>query len=282
MVTRGARSPIRDPWPALLPAVLLAAAFFLLPILNMVRLSLTTPEGPGLANYAAFFAQPHQADALWRSVQLATLASLIAALLAWPLAFFVAFCVPARWRIVALLALLAPFWTSFTIRAFSWQLVLSDNGVLASTLREITGQPVSLGFLYTMGASVFGLSIFGMMLTTLTLFGAMTAIDRRLIEACASLGGSRWAAFRDVIFPLALPGWLVGVTLTFIICVGDYAVPTLLGGGLNPVLAQIMLSTVKGTYDLPTAATMAVILTSVVLIAALPVGLWALWRRVSA
>ena len=279
MVARIGRAPIRDPWPAILPAVLLAAAFFLLPIFNMIRLSLTTPEGVGLGNYAAFFEQAHQADALWRSVQLAAMASGIAALLAWPLAFFIAFCVPVRWRIVALLALLAPFWTSFTIRAFSWQLVLSDNGVLAWTLREVTGQPVSLGFLYTMGASVFGLAIFGMMLTTLTLYGAMTAIDRRLIEACASLGGCRWAAFRDVIVPLALPGWLVGVTLTFIICVGDYAVPTLLGGGLKPVLAQMMLSTVKGTYDLPSAATMAVMLTSVVLLAALPMGVFALWRR---
>lgn len=279
MVGPAAPTPIRDAWPAILPAALLAAAFFLLPILNMIRLSLTTPEGAGLANYATFFAQAHQADALWRSVQLATMSSLAAALLAWPLALFLVFCVPARWRIVALLALLAPFWTSFTIRAFSWQLVLSDNGVLAWALREVTGQPVSLGFLYTMGASVFGLAIFGMMLTTLTLYGAMIAIDRRLIEACASLGGGRRAVFRDVILPLALPGWLVGVTLTFIICVGDYAVPTLLGGGLKPVLAQIMLSTVKGTYDLPAAATMAVILTSVVLLAALPVGLFVLWRR---
>jgi spermidine/putrescine transport system permease protein len=279
MVGAAPRAPIRDPWPAMVPAVLLAAAFFLLPIANMVRLSLTTETGIGLGNYIAFFEQAHQADALLRSLQLATMATALSALLAWPLAFFVAFCVPARWRIVALLALLAPFWTSFTIRAFSWQLVLSDNGVLAWALREITGAPVSLGFLYTMGASVFGLAIFGMMLTTLTLYGAMTAIDRRLIEASASLGGGRWAAFRDIVFPLALPGWFVGVTLTFIICVGDYAVPTLLGGGLKPVLAQMMLSTVKGTYDLSAAATMAVLLTSVVLLAGLPIGLHALLKR---
>jgi len=107
----------------------------------------------------------------------------------------------------------------------------------------------------------------------------MTAIDRRLIEASASLGGTPWAVLRDVIVPLALPGWLVGVTLTFIICVGDYAVPTLLGGGLNPVLAQMMLSTVKGTYDLPTAATMAMLLTSVVLLAALPLLALGVMRR---
>jgi spermidine/putrescine transport system permease protein len=276
------RTPIGNPWPALIPAVLLAAAFFLVPIVNMVRLSLTTPEGIGLANYIAFFEQAHQADALWRSIRLAILATSLSALLAWPLAFFVSFCVAPRWRLLFLLLLLAPFWTSFTIRAFSWQLVLSDNGVIAWILAQVTGAPVTLGFLYTMGASVLGLTLFGTMLTTLTLFGSMTAIDRRLIEACASLGGSRIAVFRDVILPLSLPGWLVGVTLTFIICVGDYAVPTLLGGGLNPVLAQMMLSTVKGTYDLPAAATMAVLLTSVVLLAGVPVLLFNLVRRRSA
>lgn len=273
------RAPIGNPWPALLPAVALAAAFFLLPIANMVRLSLVTPEGMGLANYVAFFEQAHQADALLRSLRLAFLATAISALLAWPLAYFVSFCVAPRWRVLVLLLLLAPFWTSFTIRAFSWQLVLSDNGVISWALSKLTGAPVALGVLYTPGASVLGLALFGTMLTTLTLYGAMTAIDRRLFEACASLGGGALDVARDVVVPLALPGWLVGVTLTFIICIGDYAVPTLLGGGLKPVLAQLMLSTVKGTYDLPTAATMAVILTSVVLLAGLPVLLFGLLRR---
>lgn len=263
----------RTPWIVLLPALLLTTTFFLLPLANMVRLSLITPDGLGLGNYFTFFEQAHQADALWRSLFLAVMATGISAVLAWPLAFFVAFCVAERRRYLMLLVLLAPFWTSFTIRAFSWQLVLSDNGVLAWMLSGLWGAPVSLGFLYTMAASVFGLTLFGTMLTTLTLFGALVSIDRRLIEASASLGAGPWAMFRDVIFPLARQGWLVGATLTFIICVGDYAVPTLLGGGLKPVLAQIMLSTVKGTYDLPTAATMAVILSGVVLITLLPLFL---------
>lgn len=267
-----AGASLRNPWVTMLPAVLLTAAFFLLPFANMVRLSLSTADGLGLDNYLAFFAQAHQADALVRSIQLALMATGISALVAWPLAFFVAFCVPPRWRYMALLVLLAPFWTSFTIRAFSWQLVLSDNGVLAWALTNIWGAPVSLGVLYTMSASVFGLALFGTMLTTLTLFGALTAIDRRLIEASVSLGASPFAVFRDVIFPLARQGWLVGITLTFIICVGDYAVPTLLGGGLKPVLAQIMLSTVKGTYDLQSAATMAMLLCLVVALTLLPLA----------
>ena len=169
-----------------------------------------------------------------------------------------------------LFVLVAPFWTSFMIRAFAWQLVLSDSGVIAHYLSKLLGTPVAFGFLYTMGASIFGLTLFGVMLMTLTLFSVMVTIDRRLLEANAALGGTRWRGFMEVVLPLSAPGWLIGGLLTFIVCVGDYAVPALLGGGLKPVLAQIMLSTLKGTYDLAMAATLAVILVLVIILGAIP------------
>lgn len=261
---------MKNPWYFLLPAVVLITIFFMVPIINMARLSLSLADGLGFDNYTAFFSKPHQTDALLRSLQLAGISTLISSIIAWPLALFLAFCITPRYRLFCVLLLLAPFWTSFTIRAFSWQLVLSDNGVIASALTLLAGYQVTLNVLYTMKASVLGLALFGTMLTTLTLFGAMTAIERSLVEAGASLGAKPWSIFYDIILPLAAPGWVVGATLTFVICMGDYAVPTLLGGGLKPVLAQLMLSTVKGTYDLPTAATMAMLLVLLVLMAGVP------------
>ena len=272
-------TPISNPWQFVLPALLLLLILFVSPILNMVGLSLTTKDGFGLQNYIKFFSTSHHTDALLRSVQLAGISTAISGLISWPLAFFLAFCISIRFRIIFLLLLIAPFWTSFTIRAFSWQLVLSDNGVIAAGLSHIFPDPGSTGILYTMSASILGLTLFGSMLTTLTLFGSMTAINRNLLEASASLGAKPWSIFRDIIVPLAFPGWIVGTTLTFVICVGDYAVPTLLGGGLKPVLAQLMLSTLKGTYDLPSAATMAMVLVLVVLLAAIPMTLHMLTQR---
>ena len=264
--------PAGNPWQLVLPALFLMIVLFLTPIVNMVGLSLTTSQGFSIQNYKNFFSTSHLTDAMMRSIQLAGIATIISSIISWPLAFFLAYCIPAQFRIAALLLLIAPFWTSFTIRAFSWQLVLSDNGVIAAILSYVVGEPVSVGILYTMAASTLGLTLFGTMLTTLTLFGSMTAINQNLLEASASLGAKSWSIFRDIVIPLATPGWLVGTTLTFVICVGDYAVPTLLGGGLKPVLAQLMLSTVKGTYDLPNAATMAMILMFIVLLAALPMA----------
>ena len=269
---RRRRNPVRNLWHGVALAVGLIACFFVLPIAYTAGLSLTSSEvdGATLANYRAFFAAEHLRGALGRTMVLSGSVVLLSSAIAYPLSYFLVFLVGPRLRIFLLFVLVAPFWTSFMIRAFAWQLVLSDSGVIAYFLSKLLGAPVALGFLYSMGASIFGLTLFGVMLITLTLFSVMVTIDARLLEANADLGGTRWHGFREVVLPLSAPGWLIGALLTFIVCVGDYAVPSLLGGGLKPVLAQIMLSTLKGTYDLAMAATFAVILVLVIVVCALP------------
>jgi spermidine/putrescine transport system permease protein len=266
------RPPVANLWQGILPAMVLMAGFFLLPILYTLGLSLTAEGTSGLtlANYGTFAGEATLTDALLRSLILALSVVIIATVLAWPLAWYLAFCVSERQRVLLLFVLVAPFWTSFTIRAFSWQMVLADSGILGAGLRNLTGSDVSLGFLYSLPASIFGLTLFGIMLITLMIYSSMITIDRRLIEANAVLGGTGWTAFREVVLPLALPGWIIGSALTFIVAVGDYAVPTLLGGGLQPVLAQVMLSVLKGTYDLPMAATLATVLVIVILLCVAP------------
>ena len=277
MVMGHARSPIGNPWIGILPAGFLMLGFFLLPIIQVIGLSFfEAPETAnaartlGLGNYVEFFTNARYTDALLRSILLALLVVIFSSLIAFPLAYFLVFVADAKRRALFLFLLIAPFWTSFAIRAFSWQLVLSDNGLVAYGIKLLTGLQVALGLLYTMAASVFGLTLFGSMLITLMLFSIMVTIDKRLTEASRSLGAGHWSTFTEVILPLSLPGWAVGAALTFIISVGDYAVPTLLGGGFKPVLAQLMLSVVKGTYDLAMAATFAVVLMALVIIGALP------------
>jgi spermidine/putrescine transport system permease protein len=266
------RPPVANLWQGILPAFALMAGFFLLPILYTLGLSLTSDVTPDLtlANYRTFAGEATLTDALLRSLMLALSVVVAATVLAWPLAWYLTFCVTQRRRVLLLFVLVAPFWTSFTIRAFSWQMVLADRGIVWATLRQLTGADVSLGFLYSLPASIFGLTLFGIMLITLMVYSSMVTIDRRLIEANAVLGGNGWTAFREVVLPLALPGWIIGAALTFIVAVGDYAVPSLLGGGLRPVLAQVMLSVLKGTYDLPMAATLASVLVIAIVLCVAP------------
>jgi len=265
-------STISNPWVGILPAILLMAGFFAMPIAYTIGLSFSSDANQGftLDNYRTFFSEDRLFDALLRTQILGLSVVAISSLIAFPLAYYLAFVLTPAWRTVCLFILVAPFWTSFTIRAFSWQLVLSDTGVIASFASMLTGLNISLGFLYTMAAAIFGLSLFGVMLITLMIYSVMITIDRRLIEANTVLGGNGWSAFREVILPLSLPGWTIGAVLTFIIAVGDYAVPALLGGGFKPVLAQVMLSVLKGTYDLPIAATFASILVILILAACTP------------
>ena len=273
--TRLGRPPVANLWQGIVPAVVLMTGFFIIPIGYTIGLSFTDADTgeASLSNYATFFANERFTDALARSVYMSVIVVALSSILAYPLAYFLTYLTHHKRRFLLLFILIAPFWTSFTIRAFSWQLVLSDSGVVAHSLERILGVPVALGFLYTMGASIFGLTLFGVMLTTLMIFSVMVTIDRRLLEANRDLGGGAWRGFWEIVFPLSLPGWVIGAVLTFIICVGDYAVPTLLGGGFKPVLAQLMLSTLKGTYDLSMAATFAVLLVCVVLLATLPLAL---------
>ncbi len=272
MTGHGSKAPVVNLWHGILPAVTLMLLFFAAPIAYTIGLSFEADgvAGPTLRNYLSFFAEPRLVAALGRTLLLALGVVAISSLIAYPLAYFLVFAVSARVRVMLLFLLVAPFWTSFTIRAFSWQLVLSDSGVLTWLIERLTGRSVALGFLYTMPASIFGLTLFGVMLITLMLFSVMITIDRRLIEANAVLNGTAWSAFREVVLPLSLPGWMIGAVLTYIIAVGDYAVPALLGGGFRPVLAQVMLSVLKGTYDLPMAATFATILVLVILAGAAP------------
>lgn len=263
--------------------MVLLLLFFIVPIALTFALSFQSDgQSFSFANYLEFFSEKRLLDALIRSVFLALVVVSISTLCAYPVAYFLVFLVSPRFRLFFLLLLIAPFWTSFTIRAFSWQMVLADSGALVWLIEYLVGIRVSLGILYTMAASVLGLSLFGIMLTSLMLFSVMVTIDQRLLDANTVLGGNHWTAFREVILPLSLPGWITGATLTFIIAIGDYAVPALLGGGFKPVLAQVMLSVVKGTYDLPMAATFTAILTVVILVATTPLLLRKFpWQRQS-
>ena len=150
--------------------------------------------------------------------------------------------------------------------------MLSDSGVIAYFLEQRLERPVAFGFLYTMGASIFGLTLFGVMLTHLMIFSVMVTIDRRLLEANRDLGGSAGAVLGNR-FPSepSRLGDRRGADLHHLRRRLRGADPA--RRRLQTGLAQLMLSTLKGTYDLSMAATFAVLLVGVVLLATLPLAL---------
>ena len=180
--------------------------FFIFPIIHTLRLSFIDPNTASYTfdNYFAFFSKDIFYDSFFRTLKLAFFVIFFSILLSFPLAYFICFVINKKYRTLALLLLVAPFWTSFTIRAFSWQLILSDKGVITWFINLFINYQLKLNFLYSMKASIFGLSLFGIMLTTLLLFNSMITIDKRLIEANSDLGGNKYTEIKNIILPLSL------------------------------------------------------------------------------
>ncbi|TIW14980.1 MAG: ABC transporter permease, partial [Mesorhizobium sp.] len=220
------------PWALVTPALAWTLLFFVLPFIAMGFSSLTAHEGGGftLANYSQFFTDPSYWRAMVNSLEVTAIVTVISILLAYPFAWILAEMVPERWQRLALMLAVLPFWTSYVVRSYSWLLVLAQNGVINRTLTGIglIAEPLQLA--NTRFATVTGFVHFFVMLLTLTIFANLKQLSPSYRKAAADLGAGPVRTFLHVVLPLTLPGIMVGAFLTFVLCIGDYITPQILGG----------------------------------------------------
>lgn len=260
------------------PAVLYTLAFFVVPLAVTAAWSLFTRTAggldttPTLANYARFFGEGPLVAALWNSLEVSALTTVASVLLGYPLAYAIAFHVPERWQRLALILVVLPFWTSYVVRSYAWLLVLAPNGVVNQALMGLglADEPVRIA--YTMAGTVLGFAHFFTMLVAFTVYASLKRINPRLLLAAEDLGAGRVRTFLRVTLPLSLPGVATGAFLTFVLTVGDYVTPQILGGNTTLVLPQAILMQVGRRADIPMAAAMALVLMAVVLAAYLLAG----------
>lgn len=260
----------RTAWRLVLPALLWTLAFFVVPFACMVAMSLWRRTGTELVrtwdlqNYAAFFAKPYFVEGLINSLEITVVVTVISAVLAYPLAWFIAERVPERWQRTALLLAILPFWTSYVVRSYAWTLVLAGNGILNQALvgAGLVDRPLELAS--TRIATVIGFVHFFVMLLTLTIYANLKQLSPNYARAAADLGASRLQTFVHVIGPLTVPGIAVGAFVTFVLCIGDYITPQILGGNKELVLPQIIMQQIGRRADFPTASALAIILMLVV------------------
>ena len=260
----------RTAWRLVLPALLWTLAFFVVPFACMVAMSLWRRTGTELVrtwdlqNYAAFFAKPYFVEGLVNSLEITVVVTVVSAVLAYPLAWFIAERVPERWQRAALLLAILPFWTSYVVRSYAWTLVLAGNGILNQALvgAGLVDRPLELAS--TRIATVIGFVHFFVMLLTLTIYANLKQLSPNYARAAADLGASRVQTFIHVIGPLTVPGIAVGAFVTFVLCIGDYITPQILGGNKELVLPQIIMQQIGRRADLPTASALAIILMLVV------------------
>ena len=254
-------------------AVLLVAPVGLLvllvgyPLVTLLQSSLDTPEGWSV--YGDLWTSDVTRAVFTRTLATAGLVSLVCLVLGYPYAYLMTASGPGL-RALLLVLVLLPFWTSFTIRTLAWVVLLQDQGLINDALAG-----VGLGRLplirNTTGV-VIGMSHILLPYAVLSLYAVMRRIDRRLLDAAAISGASRRAAFVQVYLPLTLPGVVVATVLVFILSLGFFVAPQLLGSSRNALLSQLIYTDVTQLGDKPAAAALGMTLLGVTLLLLITVG----------
>jgi spermidine/putrescine transport system permease protein len=258
------------PWLFLGPGLAWLLVFFAIPLVNQANVSLQT--GDPETGYTFTWAFGTYADAvseydeqLLRSLGYAATATVLCLLIAFPLAYFVAF-KAGRWKNFMLLLIVLPFFVSFVLRTVSWQLILADNGFIVDTLKAIGLVGDDGRLLATRTAVIAGITYNFLPFMALPLYVALERIDRRLVEAATDLYASRATAFRTVTLPLALPGIFAGSLLTFIPACGDFINAALLGTPRQFMIGNVIQSKYLVIQDYPEAAALSFILMTFILV----------------
>jgi spermidine/putrescine transport system permease protein len=264
------------PYLLLAPGLLWLGVFFLVPLGFLAYQSLQS--GTIDFGYAFTWSWGNYWDAIRnyhghfvRSLQYAGIATVLALLVSYPVAYWIAFR-GGKWKNLLLLAIVAPFFVTYLIRTLAWQTILADNGLVVRTLGHLhlLGLLGSNGrLLNTATAVVAGITYNFLPFMALPLYVALEQIDVRLIEAAEDLYASKWRAFLRVTLPLSLPGVVAGTLLTFIPAAGDFINAQLLGSPKNHMIGNVIQSKFLELTDYPAAASMSFVLMAAILAAVL-------------
>lgn len=260
------------PYALLLPGLAWLFVFFVVPMFTLGSQSLqegNVDEGFVFTGNVGIYAEalsrywPH----LVRSVGYAATATVFALLLGYPLAYFIAQ-KAGRWKNVMLVLVIAPFFTSFLIRTLAWRTILSDNGPITefaqnvgfTSLLQTIGLTANDSLLSSKFAVMAGLTYNFLPFMILPLYTSLERLDPRLIEAAGDLYASPWHTFRQVTWPLSLPGVVAGTLLTFIPAAGDFINARLLGNTQTTMIGSVIDSQFLRVLDYPLAAALSFIL----------------------
>lgn len=267
-------------WGFAAPALIWTGAFFLVPFLVMGAMSLATLEGREVVwgisgeNYADLMSRAYLRRAVIVSLEITLTVTAVSVCLAYPLAWIIAHRVPERWQRLVLMLAILPFWTSYVVRSYAWLLVLAREGWVNDALLSLglAAEPLTLA--NTRFATVTGFVHFFTMLLTLTIYANLRQLPPNYARAAADLGANGIQTFRHVILPLTMPGIVTGAFLTFVLCIGDYVTPQILGGNTELTVPQVIMVQLGRRADFPLAAALAIVLMALVSLAYLAAARW--------
>jgi spermidine/putrescine transport system permease protein len=261
------------PYLLLAPGLAWLIVFFVVPMYYLANTSLQ--KGSLEVGYTFSWAWSNYSNAittyhsqLFRSLEYAGIATLIALLVSYPLAYWIAFR-GGRWKNLLLLLVIAPFFVTYLIRTLAWETILADDGTVVSILRSIGILGPQGRVLATSGAVIAGITYNFLPFMVLPLYVSLEQVDGRLLDAAHDLYASRVRSFLRVTLPLSLPGVFAGTLLTFIPAAGDFINAQLLGTPNQYMIGNVIQSKFLQLTDYPQAAALSFFLMAAVMVAVL-------------
>jgi spermidine/putrescine transport system permease protein len=246
------------------PPLLWVGLFLLLPYALMLAHSFWVVRDGfivhqwNLQNYRTLATNPVYVQVLLRSMRIAASVTLCSLLLGYPLAYYLSFHAGARREILYQLVIV-PLWVSYLVRGYAWKTILGSDGVLNGFLQYLRLAKEPVGFLlYSPFAVVLMLTHIYTPFVFLPIYAALEHIPRPVVEASQDLGANPFKTFLRVILPLSLPGLLAGATFAFVLSLGDFLAPLLVGGASGTMIANIVQSLFGAAYDWPLGAAISV------------------------
>ena len=219
----------------LAPILLWLIVLIILPHVGLFIVSVTEKIGPreyeyGLKNYAAFFQEPLFWRTFARTAIMSILATALTLLLGFPIAYYIAKLTQGRTKTTLFLMCMIPFWVSELVRTFGWMILLRETGVISQGLQALGIISGPVEFLYNDAAIMVGLVYTSILFMIVPLVTTLDSLDNRLIAAGYDLGGSNTSVMREIVIPHAMPGIVSGCIVVFMLSLGNYLTPILLGG----------------------------------------------------
>ena len=242
------------------PAVLAVTAIILIPVGWLFYLSFLGSDGSfSLEHYSKMLQYKSYARTFVTTFQVSILTTLICILIGYPLAYFLAM-LPPRLAGIFMLAVLLPFWTSLLVRTYAWLVLLQKNGILNDFAMSIGLWETPVKLVHNLTGTLIGMAHIMLPFLVLPLYSSMRKIQRDMMQAAANLGATPVQAFWQVYFPLSLSGMVAGSLIVFVLCLGFYVTPAVLGGGRVVMVATQITAILENQFDWGAASALGVVL----------------------
>ena len=243
-----------------LPYLVLVTALIIIPIGWLFYMSFIGRDGTlSLENYTRMIDSKAYMRIFITTFKISILTTLICAMLGYPLTYFMSQ-LPKKWAGLCMIGVLIPFWTSLLVRTYAWLVLLQKKGIVNTILVDLELISAPIKFVHNTSGTLIGMAHIMLPFLILPLYANMRTIDKDCIRAAASLGATPSRAFWTVFFPLSIPGLLAGLLIVFVLCLGFYVTPAILGGGRVIMAAMKISSNIELYFSWGAASALGVVL----------------------